>query len=151
MKCVSGVSAFLASRYLRCSIRASGLSESIHVASLQIMSSHARFEYAMISWSSMEGLRTQEEWHTWSENKHWLDLPRGQEMRHRCMDGQIYMGNGSVSYLYTYIPRENVEIMSGWSLCFGCVMSLKPNIQGRRFGVYVHLISIYLSWDAKNQ
>eukprot|EP00435_Cladocopium_sp_Y103_P002958 s2248_g1.t1 len=85
------------------------------------MSSHARFEYASIGWSAMEGLRTPDEWQRWCDSKAWTDLPRGQEMRHRCMDGVVYMGNGAVSHLYSYIERENVDVMPGYALCFGCM------------------------------
>ena len=93
------------------------------------MSGHARFEYASIGWSTMEGLQTPAQWQRWQDTKLWCDLPRAQEMRHRCMDGIVYMGNGMASYIYSYILRENVDIMPGWSLCFGCKISLKTDMQ----------------------
>eukprot|EP00435_Cladocopium_sp_Y103_P031621 s2819_g8.t1 len=112
------------------SITASWLNASILVASLHMMSSHARFEYASIGWSTMEGLRTPDEWQRWCDSKAWTDLPRGQEMRHRCMDGVVYMGNGAVSHLYSYIQRENVDVMPGYALYLandGLAMIVKPS------------------------
>ena len=123
-KCLSGVSAgFFVAKYVLCSMSASWLNASIVVTSFQIMSSqsHARFEYTSIAWSTMEGMRSPDEWKRWGENQLWTDLPRGPEMRHRCMDNVMYMGNGYVSHLYSYIQHENVDMMPGWSLCFGCM------------------------------
>lgn len=78
----------------------------------------ARFEYASLAWSTMEGITTEEQWNRWADFKYWEWLPPHQDMRHRCDDEVLYLGEYS-AHKYQMVKHANMELKPAWRLWLG--------------------------------
>ena len=78
----------------------------------------ARFEYALIAWSTMEGITAEQEWDRWGGIKQWEWLPPHQDMRHRCDDEVLYLG-GYAPRKYQMVKHANMEHKPSWRLWLG--------------------------------
>ena len=72
----------------------------------------ARFEYATISWSSVDALTSPDLWTQWALNAEFRALPPTQEMRHRCVDKVMYLGD--TLYKYDLQTHPNMEHQPNW-------------------------------------
>lgn len=87
-----------------------------------------KFECANISWSTMEGLRSADDWERWSRSKLWRELPRGQEQRHRRSDLVLFLGTGWTSFKYSWVHHDNLDAVPTWRMqlaFFCCFFSLQ--------------------------
>ena len=80
-----------------------------------------RFEYTVIDLLNLETMTSPESWLTWAETKVFRALPRTQEMRHRCMDGHVFLGDGMASHRYNKWQHAAMEHQPSWHVQPGCV------------------------------
>ena len=87
----------------------------------QDISAMARFQSAACAWSRMEGFTSEADWDQFAEHAPWKDLPVTQQMRHRCVDQMIYLGNGFVSERYDLVHHENIQWKANWKMYLGLI------------------------------
>ena len=83
----------------------------------------SRFEYASISWSTMESNNTEQWWNLWSAAKTWEWLPPTQQLRHRRGGAAIFLGDGMTNIKYSLIHHDNMDLKPTWKLYLGTCFS----------------------------